>query len=501
MLAIAAAVLVAAAWLRGSEYDEQYTLFLTGGMARPEWPERVFTAGEVQALQAGHADFVTIARDLRRTDVHPPLYFWAVAAWRGVVGDGLFAARLFSVLCGLATLGAVAGVAKTLRIPVAAAVLLTLGCYGFVYINVIARGFALAELLCVGGVAMLIAARECRWLALLGGLLLGAATFTNYLAVFVGCAAIVSSSWPVQGTGRSQCTGSSSTWALMTGSTPTNPKRQWTRVAATFGFILWLPGDLWFFLAQRHSRAGQFAQFDFMAAVTRIARYAGANVFGGLPRYFTGLASDIMALFLGALLLLSVAVIVLRWRRAHPLLVVTALAPPAGLLLLGAVFDNTPIELRYMAFATPFVGLLLASTLPRPMVCAVIAIQAVALAGLMTRPETMQPARSAASAVAPLVRNGVVLVPHGNDGVGIVGAFAAESAPELRLLVIGRDETPEQIRARAAHYRRVVLALLDQDADSHATLPHMRAAFAAPCWRATDDGFNVLAFDRICGEE
>ena len=29
----------------------------------------------------------------------------------------------------------------------------------------------------------------------------------------------------------------------------------------------------------------------------------------------------------------------------------------------------------------------------------------------------------------------------------------------------------------------------------------MRLAFADPCWRAAGEGFNVLAFDRICGEE
>jgi hypothetical protein len=46
-----------------------------------------------------------------------------------------------------------------------------------------------------------------------------------------------------------------------------------------------------------------------------------------------------------------------------------------------------------------------------------------------------------------------------------------------------------------------VLALLGQDSDSRATLPHMRAAFDNPCWRAVGQGFNVLAFERICGEE
>ena len=36
-----ALVLTTAAWLRGAEYDEQYTLFLTSGVARPDWPSSV----------------------------------------------------------------------------------------------------------------------------------------------------------------------------------------------------------------------------------------------------------------------------------------------------------------------------------------------------------------------------------------------------------------------------------------------------------------------------
>ena len=72
-------------------------------------------------------------------------------------------------------------------------------------------------------------------------------------------------------------------------------------------------------------------------------------------------------------------------------------------LLLGVIFNSTPIELRYLAFATPFAGLLLAGALRparlrRASWClglggALLAIQAVALVGLMTRQETMQPAR------------------------------------------------------------------------------------------------------------
>lgn len=185
VLLLAAAVLTAAAWNRGAEYDEQYTLFLTAGTPRPVWPETAFPAGQARAIQAGHSDPLRIAHDLRTTDVHPPLYFWLLAAWRCVAGDGLFAARLLSVAASLGALAAVGAIAVRANIPPALAMLLTLGCYGFAYTGSIARGFAMAQMLALGGLAGALAGRF-----LLAGSLLGAAAFTNDLAVFVGLAVV-----------------------------------------------------------------------------------------------------------------------------------------------------------------------------------------------------------------------------------------------------------------------------------------------------------------------
>ena len=131
VLLLAASVLTTAAWNRGAEYDEQYTLFVISGTPRPIWPTSVFPAGDVARVQAGHAGLAMIARDLRHTDVHPPLYFWAASVWRWVVGDGLFAIRMLSVCCSLGALAAVGAIARRCGIQPALAMLLTLGCYGF----------------------------------------------------------------------------------------------------------------------------------------------------------------------------------------------------------------------------------------------------------------------------------------------------------------------------------------------------------------------------------
>ncbi len=205
------------------------------------------------------------------------------------------------------------------------------------------------------------------------------------------------------------------------------------------------------------------------------------------------------------LFLAGIGAIVWRWRHlatleARSLLAMCAVASLLGPVLLGLTFANSPVELRYLAFAAPFIALLLAAAMPQWLRHVTLTVQAVALAGLMTRPETMQPARVTAQAAAPFLDAGLVLLPRGNDGVGIVGAFANEVPDPTRILLIGPDASPQQIRTQIAQFSHVVLAMLAQDASSRATLPVMRAALADPCWREVAEGINVLAFDRVCVE-
>jgi hypothetical protein len=472
VLLLAAAVLTAAAWNRSAEYDEQYTFFVTSGTPRPAWPDQTVLAGDVVQAQAGHAGVAAIARDLRRTDVHPPLYFWAVALWRPIVGDGLFAVRLLSVLCGLGAIAAVGSIARRCEISPALAMLLTLGCYGFAYTGAIARGFALAQMLTLVGLAAGLRGRH-----LLAGMLLGGAVLTNYLAVFVGAALV----------------------GGLFGS-----RRDWRLPA---GFLAGVLAAGWFFVAQRGSRDGQFPPFELLPALLRLARYGAANLTGGLPLYAPETARTPVAAGL-ALGLAAIAWLVVRGGKriatpqARLLLTAAAIAPPLGLIGLGLVFDNTPIELRYLSFATPFVALLVAATRPHRLVlAAVLGVQAASLAGLILRPETMQPARATAMAAAALVADGAVLIPRGNDGVGIVGAFATEAPAGLPMLLIGPNDSPDRIRARIAPFRRIVLVALVQDDASRSVLPAMQAPFGQPDWRETARGFNIIAYQRVSESE
>ena len=480
VLLLAAAVLTLTAWLRGAEYDEQYSLFLTAGMPRPAWPETVFPAGLARDIQAGTSGFLAIGRDLRVTDVHPPLYFWLLALWRAAFGPDHFAARLLSVVLGLGALGLTGTIARRAHIPAARAMLFTLGCYAFAYTSGIARGFALAQLLLLGGALCLVSPPRA-WRFVLGGALLGAASFANYLAVFVGAA----------------CLAAAGLYWLA--------GRAWRHPAplAILGFAAFLPADLWWFLAQRASRDGQFPAFSPIDSLARLATRGAGAIFGGLPLYLPEPASRLLGAALGLLLLCLVWRVARGWHAIAPpmraTLTLATIATPAGLFLLGAVFGNTPIEVRYLAFAMPFAALLVAATAGPRLTALVLATQAAALAGLMLAPQTMQPARAAARAAAELVGDGLVLLPRGNDGVGVVGAFAIEAPPGLPLLLIAATATPATIDARLSGHRRVVLALLEQDAASRAASATMRRAFDSPRWREVARRPNLAVYERIGG--
>ena len=495
VLLAAALLLMTAAW-RGAEYDEGYTLFLTAGTARPAWPATPFTAAEALKTLSGASTAGRIAADLRATDVHPPLYFWAVAVWRDIAGTSLFAIRGFSVACSLGALLLVAAIARRAAIPPVAAMLLTLGCYGFCYSGIIARGFALAQFFSLAGVLFLLVAdrRANRWVALLAGFSLGAASFSNYLASFVAAAGL-----------------------LWFGGRRRHTPGVW--LPAVLGFSAFMPADLWFFLAQHASRADQFPPFTLLASLGRLGHYAAGSIMGGLPLYAGALFGPAtlvaVAAALSVLLVSLTGLIVWYWRKiAKPgpraLLGLCALAPPVGLLALGAVFNTTPIELRYLAFATPFIGFLLAglaAALPARagvfLLCVLLPLQALAIAGLMTRPETMQPQAAAAHEAASLMgASGISFVPRGNDGVGVVGAFLLESPPGQRVQVVPPDATAAALRAWARPFPRVAMVLLALDADSRAAVETMRTALAEdPCWRATGSGFNLRGYERVCPGE
>uniref|UniRef100_UPI002613439E glycosyltransferase family 39 protein n=1 Tax=Acidocella sp. TaxID=50710 RepID=UPI002613439E len=317
----------------------------------------MFTAGAARGLYAGQAGLGRILLDLRRLDVHPPLYFWALEIWRRLLGPGWFTARLLSAGVTLAGLYGLACIARRLRVAAGPVLAMALLSYGFCYTAILARPYALAGALNIAGVGLALAAAEegRRGPAWAAGLCLGAACFSEYLAVFTGVAALLWLGW----------------------------RRPGQAARALAAMLPWLAACGWVFLGQRDSRQGQFAPFSWHAALAALARDGGAALFGGLPLY-AGAWRGAVAALLGLLALLGLA-LALRRRQSRGFLALAA-ATPAGLLALGLVFRATPIEIRYLAFALPWLALALAPALPPWPRALWLGAQALAVAGLVLAP-------------------------------------------------------------------------------------------------------------------
>jgi hypothetical protein len=264
--------------------------------------------------------------------------------------------------------------------------------------------------------------------------------------------------------------------------------------------------DAWFFAAQHATRSDQFVPFALGPSLVRLAEYQAAAVFGGLPLYVHGagrIAAEAVIGLVSVMLVLGVS-------RARPwqaggtirLMALAAAAPPVGLLLLGVAFDNTPIELRYLSFGAPFIALMIAWVLNGPvrtvsttrmMVKLVLGLQFAGIAGLLLSPRTMQPASGSAVAAACLAGDAIVLVPRGNDGVGIVGAFGIAAPPALPILLI---RPTDAIAGLIAPYHRLAVAALAQDSDSTEAVSRLHAALAAANWRLVANGSNLEVYQR-----
>ncbi len=496
LLAFAVALLAlgGGAALRSTEYDETYTRLVTSPVPRPDWPVAPFTPEQVAPLLAAVAPPAVIAENLRSTDVHPPLYFWLAGAWRAAGGTSVEALRALSVLLALGAVAAFMGAAHLAGLPPAAVGLATALAYGFAYTGGVARGFALAHLLLgLATLGILLAWRRRRAAeAALAGLAAGGASFANYLAAFPAAAIIA---WPLV---------APLPWQV----------RLRLFAAAGAPFLLVQAGNLHFFLAQRDSRPGQFEPFAPVEALALMAQFNLANLLGGLPLYLAGAPRQALAAALAGLAGAAALAVAWRWRALGPtrwLWLGGFAAPSAGLLALGAAFRTMPIELRYLAFAAPFAAALLAGAargwarrLPRAAPAAfalLLVVQAVGTAGMVLHPATRQAYRDALAALAPaLGPEALLLVPEGNDGVGIVGAVLAEAPRDQPMLVLRLAEIPA-LRDRAApDARLVLLGITDRDGAVQAAAA--RAALAADPrwvelsrpWRDARRGFEAQVF-------
>jgi hypothetical protein len=498
-LVFASLLLTLAADLRPPEYDEAYSIFLTAGDPRPAWPQGVFHPADVKAFYQGTPTPEKIARDLRTGDVHPPLYFWALEYWRRLAGPSWFAARMLSVLFSIAALTALAWLATLAEIPAATTILITVLSYGFAYTGIVARGFALAQLLNILGMALSLKATKTQkpTYAFAAGLSFGAAGFSNDLSIFVGasmvfwlCLAMRSASLRAS---RKACIRTKRSNPSFHAPNERRPTKTQTALTV-LGLALFLPPIAYFFKAQRNARIGQFTAFSPTHAFFLLAKDSGAALFGGLPLY-AGRAGDLVTAALFVLIAICAAYTIKNWRPSLYPFAIATIATPIGLLALGFMFNNTPIEIRYLAFSLPFLALLLAQTLPRRLLYILLTCETCAIAGLIFAPATLQPqaiaARQAGKFITP---SPLILLPFGNDGVGIPGPFIAAAAANARLQLIKPDRLPN-----LAAERHVILVTIAIDAASkQATANALRILQENPCWIKTSSTNLLKLFTQNC---
>lgn len=488
-LTLAAIVFLTGATTRGREYDEQYTLFLTGGIIRPHYPVAMTTPAALHAQWASEAAPVTsrmIAQGLRCCDVHPPLYFWVGGLWRGMTGAnapgfGLLPMRLLSVIAALLALFTVAAIACAADVAPGLAILLTGGCYAFSYTALTARDFAVAEALLLAGLLAALrtdaanTSRAAMPRAMLCGLLLGAACFTNYLAVFTTGAALL--------------------WLLTR-----KPRAGLLALLACGAF---LPAGGYFFFAQRNARPGQFPPFSLPHAMELLARDTAAALFGGLPQYVPTDLRPVTVAALGLVLCAIAAAIIARrprplWNAPRLLLACCFLAQLAGLVMLGLIFNNTPIEIRYLCFVCPFFGILAAAWvqrrgLPHPAGLTLLTIQGAAVLGLLTMPQTMQPIDSTLRAIRSMARPGdVALIPYGDDGVGVAGALMNGAPSGLPVLIF---INPSQI-ATVGGRTRLLLVDMRTDQASTRQADAMATTLLRKGWVPQRYGKDIVVYQR-----
>ena len=174
-------------------YDEAITLLETAGHAEPLWPHTPTSAQMIKTQFEGAPTLGKLAEDLRRVDIHPPIYYWLLSLWRRWTGFSLEQARLFSFFCSLGAILALyflfrAGeVERPLTLTLVYAV-----STGAVYSGQEARAYALAIFFVVAGVlfayvswrAALQRERRSVAYALAMAVCCSAAFHTNYLTLF-----------------------------------------------------------------------------------------------------------------------------------------------------------------------------------------------------------------------------------------------------------------------------------------------------------------------------
>jgi 4-amino-4-deoxy-L-arabinose transferase-like glycosyltransferase len=447
------------------EYDEAITILIAGGNGVPAWPSGVTLAATAQELLNKSLGFTDVLKDVRDTDVHPPVYYLSIWLVQLLSGPNIFVDRCLSLVMLI-------GLFAWLRIwrryvdgtPGTAALFaaIYLSLFGVYYMATTARGYALASMLLSITFASLLrllgpladddrrpSQRLSLWLCLAIGLTAGLAVLANYLAALIGGGIVAV--------------------ALVTSAA----RRQWREIAIlVLGSGLPVAIAAYFFIYQVGTRPDYLT--GFAGVFTTFGRLI-ARMFFYVPAEIPPKLWHIILLypFVGIALLGGVMVVV---RRTHGVRVVALaggllVAHLIGLVVLSALSDKTLAEARYVALAAPFLAAVLTlgihrvaqashtkpvlATLPYLMIAAHLVVTMKLDLGPGVQEWTRIARRAAATAPAE-----TLLVIDRGYGRGVPAAIALSAAPGTRILIAGISELGKsEVQRRIASNRHVHLAI------------------------------------------
>ena len=448
-------LLVLDAALRSFELDEGYSLVMLSGFPRVHWPDGVFTRMDVASWFTRGDRLSDIAANLRTYDVHPPVWFFAETAWRGLVGPSLFGARLFSVLLTALNFGLLAAIARRCNAPLALTCAIAFLSYAMLYTGSTVRMYPLALLFLLLGswalLAALQATRNDRVVAAtaLAGACFGLGAATHMLILFP-CITLC---------------GTAAVTLLA--------RRRFAAVGvlalAPLPFLAWAAS---FFLVQGR-RNWQFPPFHLAQAIIHIAQDYAVAVLGGTPLYVEGryqlLLSAMLALVLTAAVTLAAAGARGMLRQAQGRIVlVGAVIMPMTLFMLGLAFHRQVSEPRYMVYSMPFLAIFLARGLRDQillpgraaigLVGCVLALECASAVALPFARATQQDARPTIREIAQDRQPGsILLLPQAADTTGMTVDYAFEAKPGWPMHLVRRDEQTNVLLPLIAGRPRVFL--------------------------------------------
>lgn len=463
LLAIAALVRLPGVFSRSIWYDEAISLVTSAGQAQPRWPASPVAAAEARASFFGRVSFAQMVEEVRRFDVHPPLYYWLLGLWRSSVGSSLESARIFSLICSLGAILTLYLLLRAAQVPGPWLMALVYALStGAAHSGHEARAYALASWLLLGAAwlgwrARLAAAdagpQAAATYALTAAVACGLAFHVNYLTLFPTATLLA---WL-----------SVVSWR----------RSRWLALVAPLValLIVGLGGET--LLEQLDSRPNQLTGFAGLGSELSMLLRVNAQMVG-IPLAADGHSIRYLAaigLFLFLLGLTAVQVVRHRQEvdRAFWLLIAgLAAAPSAGVLLLDLAFDKRLHVSRYVNFAGPAMAILVSyglvmigrsqrRALGNLSLACLMAIQA---SNLNWGQELCPNSEfgSLSRTLAQLIRSTssphhVVVVAKGNNHSGNVGPLVYELDPGHTIICFGRGSDVDELIAKIAPFDDVWL--------------------------------------------